>query len=123
MLELHPNAKLDIYAYGGGEYAARTAYTFIAPATTTPPVPAKIFATGYGSPLFNKRWLLIEGFPTGAGCATPGTPNPPSGSGFPNTGAGALVNIHHIIEGTVGFWHKFYNGPKGRIQWVCSIPI
>jgi hypothetical protein len=117
MLELHPNAKLDIYAYGGGEYAARTAYTFIAPATTTPPVPAKIFATGYGSPLFNNAGCSIEGFPTGAGAQPPGTPNPPSGSGFPNTGAGCAGDIHHIIEGTVGFWHKFYNGPKGRIQW------
>jgi len=119
MLELHPNAKLDIYAYGGGEYAARTAYTFIMPGNpaATPPVPNKIVATGYGSPLFNNAGCSLEGFPTGNGAQPPGTPNPPSGSGFPNTGANCAGDIHHIIEGTVGFWHKFYNGPKGRIQW------
>jgi hypothetical protein len=22
-----------------------------------------------------------------------------------------------IIEGTVGFWYRFYSGPKGRLQW------
>jgi len=116
-LELHPNPKLDIYAYYGGEYAARTAYTFIIPATTTPAAPAKIVATGYGSPLFNNAGCSTEGFPTGAGAQPPGTPNPPSGSGFPNTGAGCAGDIHHMVEGTIGFWHKFYNGPKGRIQW------
>ena len=21
------------------------------------------------------------------------------------------------MEGTIGFWYRFYNGPKGRIQW------
>src|SRR5499425_180368 len=45
-LEAHPNAKLDFYAYGGGEYAARTAYVFTNAAGN--PV-----GVGYGSPLFN----------------------------------------------------------------------
>ena len=22
-----------------------------------------------------------------------------------------------MLEGTLGFWHKFYTGPKGRVQW------
>jgi hypothetical protein len=22
-----------------------------------------------------------------------------------------------LIEGTVGFWYRFYNGPKGRFQF------
>ena len=22
-----------------------------------------------------------------------------------------------LIEGTAGFWYRFYNGPKGRMQW------
>ncbi len=21
------------------------------------------------------------------------------------------------MEGAIGFWHKFYQGPKGRVQW------
>ncbi len=109
-LEVHPNAKLDIYAYGGGEYAARAAYTFTNGAGN--PV-----GVGYGSPLFNNSGCSNEAFPTGAGAQPPGTPNPPSGSGFPATAGGCAGDIHHIVEGTLGFWHKFYNGPKGRVQW------
>jgi len=22
-----------------------------------------------------------------------------------------------VTEGTAGFWHKIYNGPRGRLQW------
>ncbi|PYT51658.1 MAG: hypothetical protein DMG43_13405, partial [Acidobacteria bacterium] len=109
-LELHPSAKLDIYAYGGGEYAARTAYTFTNAAGN--PV-----GVGYGSSLFNNSGCSTEAFPTGAGAQPLGTPNPPSGSGFPATAGGCAGDIHHIVEGTLGFWHKFYNGPKGRVQW------
>src|SRR6266436_3005247 len=109
-LELHPSAKLDIYAYGGGEYAARTAYTFTNAAGN--PV-----GVGYGSSLFNNSGCSTEAFPTGAGAQPPGTPNPPSGSGFPATAGGCAGDIHQIVEGTLGFWHKFYNGPKGRVQW------
>jgi len=98
-LELHPNAKLDIYAYGGGEYAARTAYTFTNAAGNPVPV-------GYGSALFNNSGCATETFP--GGTAT----NPSPGGGGTCTG-----DIHHIVEGTLGFWHKFYNGPKGRVQW------
>src|SRR6266571_2601288 len=109
-LELHPSTRLDLYAYGGGEYAARTAYTFTNAAGN--PV-----GVGYGSSLFNNSGCSTEAFPTGAGAQPPGTPNPPSGSGFPATAGGCAGDIHHIVEGTLGFWHKFYNGPKGRVQW------
>jgi len=107
-LELHPNPKLDIYAYYGGEYAARTAYAFINSAGHPVPV-------GYGSPLFNNSGCTTEGFPTSGGTNPvfpPGaTPASPSSSGTCNG------DIHQIIEGTLGFWHKLYNGPKGRLQW------
>jgi hypothetical protein len=102
MLEAHPTPKLDLYAYGGGEYAARTAYTYVIPVAGT--TPAQIVAVGYGSPLFNNSGCAAEVFPTG-------------GTGAPNGGANCAGDIHHIIEGTLGFWHKFYNGPKGRVQW------
>jgi hypothetical protein len=96
MVELHPNPKFDIYAYGGGEYAARTAYSFIN--AMGHPVPV-----GYGSALFND-----------SGCATE---TAPGGPGAPGAGGTCTGDIHHIVEGTLGFWHKLYNGPKGRVQW------
>jgi len=100
--EAHPTPKLDIYAYGGGEYAARTAYTFISPTSGfTVPV-------GYGSPLFNNSGCTTEGFPASSGSSSPTAP-----------GSAGTCNgdIHQIVEGTLGFWHKIYNGSKGRVQW------
>jgi len=96
MLEVHPNPKLDLYAYGGGEYAARTAYTFTNALGNPVPV-------GYGSPLFND-----------SGCSTE---TAPGGPGAPGAGGTCTGDIRSILEGTVGFWHKIYNGPKGRVQW------
>jgi hypothetical protein len=98
-LEGHPNPKLDVYAYFGGEYAARTAYTFTSAGN---PV-----AVGYGSRLFNNSGCATETFPGG-------TATNPSPSNNTSTCTG---DIHHIVEGTLGFWHKFYNGPRGRVQW------
>jgi hypothetical protein len=100
MLEAHPSPKFDFYAYGGGEYAARTAYNFINAAGHPVPV-------GYGSPLFNDSTCSTEGFPVAG----------PSGTGFPNPDSACTGDIRTIIEGTIGFWHKFYNSPKGRLQW------
>jgi hypothetical protein len=101
-LELHPTPKLDLYAYGGGEYAARTAYTYVNGVGATVPV-------GYGSPLFNNSNCNTEGFPSAT--ATNSAPTAPA------SGGACIGDIHHIVEGTIGFWHKPYNGPKGRIQW------
>jgi hypothetical protein len=111
-MELHPNPKFDIFAYYGGEYAARTAYTFPnpnpAPGATGNPVPV-----GYGSPLFNNSGCTTEGFPAN----TPGTFTPTATPASPGSAGTCNGDIHHILEGTVGFWHKMYNGPKGRLQW------
>jgi hypothetical protein len=110
-LEGHPNPKLDVYAYYGGEYAARTAYTFPNPAAGAAngnPVPV-----GYGSRLFNNSGCNTELFPVPSAPTIGNTSAPTAPGGV----AGCAGDIHHIIEGTLGFWHKFYNGPKGRIQW------
>ena len=105
MVELHPNPKFDIYAYGGGEYAARTAYTFPNPAAagTGNPVPV-----GYGSPLFNNSGCTTEGFPTASANSSPTAP-----------GSAGTCNgdVHNVIEGTLGFWHNMYQGSKGRLRW------
>jgi hypothetical protein len=120
-VELHPNPKLDIYLYGGSEYAWRAGYagyntiavtaTPAIPATaTSPAIPATTNTTiaitgigGYGNPAANN-----------SGCSTEGLP---SGSFTPSTGGTCAGDIRIITEGTLGFWHKFYNGPKGGMRW------
>lgn len=107
--------------YGGSEYAWRaayTGYTTIAvtatpaiPATaTSPAIPATTNTTisltgigGYGSPFANNRGCSTEGLPSGS---------------FTRSGGGTCArDIRLITEGTLRFWHKFYNGPKGGLRW------
>jgi hypothetical protein len=120
-IEFHPSPKLDIYLYGGSEYAWRAGYagyttigitaTPAIPATaTSPAIPATTNTTisltgigGYGNPAANN-----------SGCSTEGLP---SGSFTPSAGGTCAGDIRVITEGTVGFWHKFYNGPHGGMRW------
>ena len=119
-LEFHPNSKLDLYAYVGDEYGARAAYRGYssvrlttntltgaaagAPVTTTTTVTTATNGIGgYGSPFANN-----------SGCSTEVDP---TNQNTPGTGGTCAGDTRNIIEGTVGFWHRFYNGPKGRIQW------
>jgi len=123
-LEWH-SPKLDIYANVGGEYEDRTAF-----------VSSSGKGVGYGSPLFNNSGCGTETVPaaTSTTVATPPTTADPTGGtatipvpgsvGTPLTGGfnpGGLSNCNgdtrDIIEGTIGFWYRFYSGPKGRIQW------
>jgi len=120
-LELHATKKLDIFAYYGAEYASRAAYvgynsitvtkTPDIPATaTTTAIPATTTTTfklnqigGYGSRLANN-----------SGCSTE---NPPSNQLTPYSGGTCAGDIRLIQEGTLGFWHRIYQGPKGGIRW------
>ena len=120
-LELHPTPKLDLYAYYGAEYAFRAAYTgydsitktitAAIPATpTTIAIPSttttKISTTGiggYGSPFANN-----------SGCSTE---NAPLNQLDPSGGGTCAGDTRVIWEGTLGFWHKIYNGPKGGLRW------
>ena len=122
-VEFHPTPKLDIYLYYGAEYAWRAAYggymtdtitTALVDCAGAPGCPASGLQTitthrtsntafgGYGSPLANN-----------AACSTE---PPPSGSSAPGTGSCA-GDIRVIQEGTLGFWHKMYQGPKGGLRW------
>jgi len=128
ILEFHPNPKLDVFLYYGGEYAWRAAYTgyqtdTISTAqvvttctvsvttcpqgfnltTVTTHTTANNKIGGYGSPSANNSGCSAEGVPAGTGT--------PSGGG---TCAG---DTRLIQEGTLGFWHKFYQGPKGSMRW------
>jgi hypothetical protein len=131
LIEWHATPKFDIYAYVGGEYAARAAYTgyesVTGTATTTnvtltgtpvtPTSPGFIIlpetvttwktsisgAGGYGGPTANN-----------SGCSTE---LPPGGNSAPSAGANCAGDTRYISEATLGFWHKIYQGEKGRLQW------
>jgi hypothetical protein len=119
-LEFHVNPKLDIYGYAGGEYVGRASY-----------VSATGGVVGYGSPSFSNAGCGIETLPNGANTAltsinfTPGIGAPTktglSPTAYNGDQPGALgsctADTRNIIEGTLGFWYRFYNGPRGRLQW------
>lgn len=125
-IEFH-SAKLDAYAYAGAEYADRAAYTgynnititktpAIPATTTTAAIPATtttVFSTnqtgGYGSPFANN-----------SGCTTekpPGNSTGASPFGTPSSGGSCAGDTRAIMEGTLGFWYKFFQGPKGGFRW------
>ncbi len=91
--------KLDVYSYVGSEYAART--------TSYDPIQNAF--VGYGAPTFNDTGCYTEVAP-GTGTLTGSTPV-----------AGSLSKCsgqtRAITEGTLGFWYRFHNGPRGRYQW------
>jgi hypothetical protein len=100
-LEWH-TAKLDLYMNGGGEYAGRNWYTLSGK------------GVGYGSPLFKNSGCYSETAPI---TGTAGQ-FPVSSSGFlPGSLSSCTADTRVVIEGTVGFWFKPYNGPKGRFQF------
>jgi len=93
-LEWHAS-KLDIYLNTGAEYASRT--------VSFDPISGK--TVGYGSPLFSN-----------SGCST--ETGPVNATGFlPGSLSSCTADTRVVIEGTAGFWYRFYNGPKGRFQW------
>jgi hypothetical protein len=120
-LEWHVTPKFDLYGYYGGEYAWRAGYrgynavtvvkTAAIPATaTSPAIPATTTTTfalngigGYGNVAANN-----------SGCATEGVP---LNDFNPSSGSNCAGDIRLIQEGTLGFWYKFYQGPKGRFQF------
>jgi hypothetical protein len=120
-IEFHPNPKLDIYLYGGSEYAWRAGYAgyTIITAASTPAIPASGAQPAYpGTTTTTINLAGIGGYgnvaANNSGCSTEGLP---SGSFTPSTGGACAGDIRVITEGTIGFWHKFYNGPKGGMRW------
>ncbi|HMI49890.1 MAG TPA: hypothetical protein VK525_00160 [Candidatus Saccharimonadales bacterium] len=94
-LELHPTPKFDVYLTYGIEYAFRAWYD-----TSNG---TSISSVGYGSPFFNN-----------SGC---GTEVPPTGVGAPGAGGTCNGDLRNVQEATIGFWQRFYKGPKGTVQW------
>jgi hypothetical protein len=93
-LEWH-GKKLDVYLNAGAEYAGRAA--------DFDPISGKY--VGYGAPLFSNTGCYSEVAPTLAG------------GFFPAGLSSCTADTRALIEGTAGFWYRFYNGPKGRFQF------
>ncbi|MFY9646790.1 MAG: hypothetical protein WAK29_16535, partial [Terriglobales bacterium] len=99
-LEWH-GKKLDLYAYTGAEYAART-FDYDPLGNS-----GKGQYVGYGAPLFANY-----------GCGTETVPVTTGTAGFnPGSLAHCTADTRAVIEGTAGFWYSFYNGPKGRFRF------
>jgi hypothetical protein len=89
--------KLDVYLYTGAEYAGRAV-------DYDPAIKAYV---GYGAPLFNN-----------SGCYTGTVPSFGVTNGFnPGSLSKCTADTRVVIEGTAGFWYRFYNGPRGRFQF------
>jgi outer membrane murein-binding lipoprotein Lpp len=93
-IEWH-SPKWDWYGYGGTEYDGRAAF-----------LNAKGAPVGYGSRLFNNT-----------GCGIEVLPSPALTAGYsPGSLSNCNADTKQLWEGTIGFWYKPYNGPKGRLQ-------
>jgi hypothetical protein len=90
--------KLDVYTYVGSEYANRT-YSYD---------PVQNVFVGYGAPTFNNSGCYTE--------TAPGTSVIVSGP-VPGSLSKCSAQTRDLTEGTIGFWYRFHNGPRGRYQW------
>ncbi len=100
-LEYH-GKKFDVYSYAGAEYAGRS-YDF----DTTLGTAGEY--VGYGAPAFANYGCYSE--------TVPGTGNTNTGGFNPGALAHCTADTRAVIEGTAGFWYRFYSGPKGRFQF------
>lgn len=91
MIETHPTKSLDVYLYGGAEYADRTAYTNAAG-----------MGVGYGSPQN-----------VNSGCTTEAAP---TNQATPNSGT-CQADTRAVWQRSAGFWYRYYKGAGGTLQW------
>jgi hypothetical protein len=125
-LEWHVSPKFDIYGYVGGEYAGRAAYTgYVTNAGTTASIPVALTSEAGASIIFPETQTTWTTKVTGVGgYGSPSANNTgcstetgPGGSSAPGAGSTCNGDTRYIGEGTLGFWHKIYQGEKGRVQW------
>jgi hypothetical protein len=128
-LEFHPTPKLDIYFNYGAEYAWRAGYTGYqtnaittsqvitqcTPGVGTCPASGLTLTTITTNTTSNSK---IGGYghvaAINSGCSSEVAP---AGTSAPSAGGACAGDIRVIQEGTLGFWHKMYQGPKGGLRW------
>jgi hypothetical protein len=93
--------KLDIYSNVGSEYASRT--------WDLDPVSGK--QVGFGAPTFDNSGCFTETLPGTS------TTFPQAGGFQPGALAKCNADTRAAIEGSIGFWYRFYKGPKGTFQY------
>jgi hypothetical protein len=101
-LQFHLTPKFDVNLNGGGEYSSRAAYATLAGK-----------AEGYGNPGLSNAGCYSE--------VLPNTTVPAGTTGSQGYIPGSLANCtsdtRALIEGSLGFWYRFYKGPRGTIQF------
>jgi hypothetical protein len=126
--EFHATPKLDIFAYYGGEYAWRAGYTgYVTDAITTSQIVTACTVDPVTCPAGFKLTTVtthttannkIGGYgniaANNSGCSTEGVP---TGTSAPSAGGTCAGDTRFIYEGTLGFWHKVYQGPHGGFRW------
>ncbi len=110
-LQLHPTPKLDIYMNVGGEYSSRAGYIKSGASPNE----------GYGYQTINNSGCWTETLPV-TGPSTGSNTGVPTGVGgstgfIPGPLGSCTGDTRNLIEGTIGFWYRFYNGPKGKVQY------
>jgi len=95
--DIHATHRLELYVYGGVEYAYRTTFQTKAAAGAEPAT-----YIGYGSPTANNNACDTEVANTGE--YVPGAP-------------ACAADTKAVWEITPGFWYRFYRGNAGTIQW------
>ena len=120
-IEWHVTPKFDLYAYYGAEYAWRAGYTGyeLITITKTAAIPATATSTAIPATTTTSfKANQIGGYgnfaANNSGCATEGVPLNDFNT---SSGSNCAGDIRIIQEGTLGFWYKFYQGPKGRFQF------
>lgn len=100
-LETHPNPKLDVYGYVGGEYAQRTVY-----------------ATGVtGSPFTGYAPVNVNL----SNCNTEVASTTGASGGVINPATNCAAATKDIWEGLAGFTYRITNNPKyGRLQYQMN---
>jgi hypothetical protein len=123
-IEFHATPKLDIYAYWGAEYAWRAGYSGYDSVTITKTTAIPANGTNPAIPATTTTKITTNGIggygnfaANNTGCATEGVP---INDFNPSSGANCAGDIRIIQESTLGFWYKFYQGPKGRVQFGAT---
>lgn len=105
--EWHPVKRFDLYGYYGAEYAKRAYYNTGYFVVTPGPTQGQPILSGYGAP----NNLVY-------GCYTEVLPvsSPNGGGSVPGAAANCQADTRNIQEGTLGYWYRFYQGPRGTFQ-------